>query len=39
MQSELKMVAEKKRAMQEINKKVWLDQIELNRVHKRYSGL
>ena len=36
MQDELKMVAEKKRAMQEINKKVWLDQITLNRMHKKF---
>jgi len=35
LEAEQKMVGEKKRMMQEINKKVWLDQIALNRMHKK----
>ena len=32
---EKQMMSEKKRQMQEINKQVWLDQIALNRKHKK----
>ena len=34
-QNELNMVKERKRQQQEINKQVWLDQIALNKKHKK----
>ena len=34
-ESEKRIIEERKRQMQQINKQVWLDQIALNKVHKR----
>ena len=35
VENELKMLKERKRQVQEINKQVWLDQIALNKKHKK----
>ena len=35
VENELKMLKERKRQVQEINKQVWLDQIALNKKHKQ----
>lgn len=35
LEAEKKVVNEKKRQMQDVNRQVWLDQIALNRMHKK----